>query len=241
MKYKHIKEAVFLSRPNRFIARVAVDGEIQTVHVKNTGRCREILLENVKVFLEDHGSDHNGRKTRYSLIAVVKEKAGQDSVPLLINIDSQAPNKAVGEALARGCIVLPGLTAPFACIKPETAFGTSRFDFYVEDREGKKAFIEVKGVTLEDGGIVRFPDAPTERGVKHVSELCIAGEQGFHAYVIFVIQMKGVSFFEPNEETHPAFGAALRRAQAEGVVILAYDCEVSPDGLQLSEPVEVRL
>lgn len=244
MKYKNIKEAVFLSRPNRFVAYAVVNGDKQTVHVKNTGRCRELLREGVKIYLEDHGEAQEGgksRKTRYSLVAVEKKSRSVKSGFRLVNIDSQAPNRTVGEALAGGGLILPGLKFPLRQIKPEVSYEASRFDFYVEDREGKRAYIEVKGVTLEDGGVVRFPDAPTERGVRHVRELCRAFETGFAAYIIFVIQMKGISHFEPNDDTHPAFGEALREAWDRGVVILAYDCDVTTDGMTLGDPVTVRL
>lgn len=241
MKYKKIKEAIFLSRPNRFIARVSVDGEEQIVHVKNTGRCKELLLEGVKIFLEDHGDGQRTRKTRYSLIALEKACPARKTGLRLINIDSYAPNRVVGEALANGSLNLPGLTFPFVQIKPEAAFGASRFDFYVEDREGTKAYIEVKGVTLEEGDVVRFPDAPTERGVKHIKELGRALDLGFLAYIVFVIQMKDVDHFEPNDETHPAFGTALREAGERGVVILARDCDVTADSMILGEPVFVKL
>lgn len=239
MEYNEIKEAVFLTRRNRFIAEVEIEGVKQTVHVKNTGRCRELLLEGVKVYLEDHGEAGTNRKTRYSLIAVEKhgDKAGSEA--RVVNIDSYAPNRVVGEALADGTILLPGFDTPYVRIKPETAYGASRFDFYVENSRGSKALIEVKGVTLEDGGIVRFPDAPTERGVRHINELCDALEKGFAAYLIFVIQMKDVIRLEPNDETHPAFGEALRKAFRRGVVVQAYDCDVTPGGMKIAEPVTV--
>lgn len=241
MKYKKVKEAFFLARPNRFTANVALDGEMQKVHVKNTGRCRELLHEGVRVFLEDHGEGHTSRKTRYSLITVEKKDCRMKSGTRLVNIDSQAPNQVVGEALADGRLMLPGFGSPLLRMKPEVKFGTSRFDFYVEDDEGNKAFIEAKGVTLEEDGIARFPDAPTERGVRHIRELCQALEQGLAAYMIFVIQMKQLCCFEPNDSTHPAFGEALREARDKGVVILAYDCDVTPDGITLREPVPLNL
>lgn len=241
MKYNDIREAVFLSRPNRFIAHAVVGGDKHTVHVKNTGRCRELLKEGAKVYLEDRGAQRENRKTRYSLVAVEKIDNGTKFGVRLVNIDSHAPNRVVGEALLGGSLKLPGMEYPFARIKPEAAYGASRFDFYVEDGRGTKAFIEVKGVTLEENGIARFPDAPTERGMRHVRELCHALDHGFFAYVIFVIQMKGVSSFEPNDETHPAFGEALWEAHDRGVVILAYDCDVRPDGMALGEPVPINL
>ncbi len=241
MKYNKIKEAVFLARPNRFIANVLVGGAMQAVHVKNTGRCRELLYEGAIIYLEDHEDNRKTRKTGYSLVAVEKCDEPEGSGTRCVNIDSYAPNRVVGEALANGAIALPGLNAPYNRIKPETTYGASRFDFYVEDAAGKKAFIEVKGVTLEEDGTARFPDAPTERGVKHVRELCAALDEGFAAYVIFVIQMKGVSVFEPNDATHPEFGEALRKASQKGVVVLAFDCAVTPADIEIDEPVRVSL
>ena len=241
MKYNKIKEAVFLSRPNRFIANVIVGGEMETVHVKNTGRCRELLLDGAIIYLEDHADNRRNRKTGYSLIAVQKRCETKGSGYQLVNIDSLAPNRVVGEGLADGSITLPGLRVPYNHIKPEVTYGASRFDFYVEDASGEKAFIEVKGVTLEEEGTARFPDAPTERGLKHVRELCGALDDGFAAYILFVIQMKGVSVFEPNDATHPAFGEALREAKEKGVVVLAYDCRVTPETIEIDEPVRVKL
>ena len=248
MEYNVVTEAVFLSRPNRFIAKVEVDGEIQTVHVKNTGRCKELLYEGAKIYLEDHLGQSGSRKTRYSLIAVEKnyeqeEVLDQFDQPKrrLVNIDSYAPNRVIGEALANGRIALPGFTGEMSKIKPEMTFGTSRLDFYIESNLGEKAYLEVKGATLEVNGAVRFPDAPTERGIKHIKELSLALEQGYLAYLIFVIQMKGAAYFEPNDETHAAFGEALREAGRKGVAVLAYDCNVTPRSIVLDEPVEVRL
>lgn len=254
MKYDKIKKARFIARPNRFIARVMVDGKEEMVHVKNTGRLKELLYEGVKVILEDHSNKMGSRKTRYSLIAVEKEvrlgKAGvclelQDSglerCFQYVNIDSQLPNKAVAEALISRTIKLPGLHSNLTVIKPEVSFGGSRFDFYLEGTQGEKAFIEVKGVTLEEEGVVRFPDAPTERGVKHVEELIKAVEQGFLAYVIFVIQMNGVLFFEPNDKTHLKFGQIVREAKDKGVHILAYECKVTEDSMVISKTVKVNV
>lgn len=241
MKYEAIREAVFLSRPNRFIAHAVVGGDKHTVHVKNTGRCRELFKEGAKIYLEDRGERGKNRKTRYSLVAVEKKDAGAKSGIRLVNIDSYAPNRVVGEALLAGILNLPGMEYPLVRVKAEAAYGTSRFDFYAEDRKGTKAFIEVKGVTLEERGVARFPDAPTERGVRHLGELCHALEHGFTAFIIFVIQMKGVFRFEPNDEMHLAFGNALREARDKGVVILAYDCDVQPDEMTLGEPVPVVL
>ena len=241
MKYKKIKEATFIARPNRFIARVFVDEKEETVHVKNTGRCRELLKPGARVYLEDYEGDLRSRKTRFSLVAVEKPCNDVKGGVRLVNMDSQAPNKVVGEGLATGAIALPGFEAGLSLIKSESTFGGSRFDFYVEGKEGEKAYIEVKGVTLEEDGVVRFPDAPTERGVKHIKELCKAMEEGFFAYVIFVVQMKDVSFFEPNDVTHAAFGEALREAASNGTQVLAYDCKVTPDSMEIGVPVEVQV
>ncbi len=237
MNYKRVKEGIFLSRPNRFIAHVEIDGMEEIVHVKNTSRCRELLIPGVTVYLEI--SENPARKTGFSLISVIKDGR-------LINIDSQAPNKVCGEALLSGALVLPGLHGPIVKIKPESTFGASRLDFYLEAQENlkaqvQKAFIEVKGVTLENKGVLRFPDAPTERGLKHVKELIKAAESGYLAYILFVIQMKEALYFEPNDDMHAAFGSALRQAEQKGVKILAYDCYVSPVEITLAKQVEVRL
>ncbi len=226
MKYGNICEARFISRPNRFIAKVMLNKEELTVHVKNTGRCRELLIENARVILEK--SSNPDRKTQYDLIAVYKGNT-------LINMDSQSPNKAVGEWLSAGEF----LKNP-TFIKPESTFGKSRLDFY-EENESEKAYIEVKGVTLEENGIARFPDAPTERGRKHLSELINARNQGFRAAVIFVIQMKGCHLFEPNYATDKPFAEELKRAYENGVDIIAVDCKVQPDGMTVDEKIEVKL
>ncbi|MDD4378077.1 MAG: DNA/RNA nuclease SfsA [Eubacteriales bacterium] len=233
MKYENIIEGNFISRPNRFIANVLVNGHSEKAHVKNTGRCRELLTDNAKIYLEDFADRMGKRKMRYSLISVLK---GQR----LINMDSQAPNKIIEEGLNTGKLCLPNMDE-INYVRRETSFGQSRFDFYVESIDGQKGFVEVKGVTLEDGGIVRFPDAPTDRGVKHVKELILAAKDGYRAYVIFVIQMKGVKWFQPNDDTHKEFGDALRSAKKQGVEVLAYDCIVGIDSLTLNEEVEVRL
>ncbi|WP_293719663.1 DNA/RNA nuclease SfsA [uncultured Phascolarctobacterium sp.] len=222
MQYKEIKQGYFLARPNRFIAHIEIEGQVEVCHVKNTGRCRELLTPRAVVYVECH--DDQKRKTKYSLIAV--KKGG-----LLINMDSQAPNKVVNEWLQGG-----GLVPAITLLKPECKHGTSRFDFYVETLQ-QKLFIEVKGVTLEENGIAMFPDAPTERGVKHLDELAQAVREGYAAAVIFVIQMRGVTCFKPNRRTHAAFAEALLRAQQAGVQVLAYDCKVTPDSLVLGEPV----
>lgn len=246
MKYGKIVKAKFIERENRFVARVELpDGEVSKAHVKNTGRCRELLLPGADVYLEDHASHMGNRKMRYSLIAV--RKAAEGGMQILINMDSQAPNKVVGEALADGRIRLPGFEDRMGQlrIKPETRFGDSRFDFYVEQTdaggEKQKAFIEVKGVTLEDDGHARFPDAPTERGVKHINELIRTREERYDAYIIFVVQMEGMKDVSPNYKTHPQFGEALAKAQKAGVKILAYDCLVEPDSLDVKGPVSFTL
>lgn len=245
MKYDKIVEAKFIERENRFVARVALpEGEVSRAHVKNTGRCRELLLPGADVYLEDHADRMGNRKMRYSLVAVRKAATGGRQI--LINMDSQAPNKVVGEALTDGRILLPGFeeSTDHLRIKPETRFGDSRFDFYVEqvspEGKGRKAFIEVKGVTLEDDGYARFPDAPTERGVKHINELIRAHEEGYDAYIIFVVQMEGIKDVSPNDETQPQFGEALAKARKAGVKILAYDCLVTPDSLKVKGPVSFK-
>ena len=220
MKYEKIAEAKFIKRENRFVAEVRLpDGETAKVHVKNTGRCRELLLPGSTVYLEDYDGRMGNRKMRFSLVAV--RKAVKDGSDLLINMDSQAPNKAVGEALSDDRIRLPGFEDQNLHIQPEVGYGDSRFDFYIE-AEGKRGFIEVKGVTLENDGHARFPDAPTERGIKHINELIRAHEEGYEAYLIFVVQMEGMKDVSPNDETHPQFGEALAKAEAAGVKILAY-------------------
>ena len=226
MHYSNIQRATFLRRPNRFIAYIEVDGREEVCHVKNTGRCRELLTDRATIYVEHH--DNPKRKTKYSLIAVEKGD-------LLINMDSQAPNKVVGEWLLE--------KEPFGkvtLLKPECTYGSSRFDFYLET-EAEKIFIEVKGVTLEEDGIVRFPDAPTERGVKHLEELCACVEAGYKAVVIFVVQMEGMQHFEPNEKTHPQFGEALRQARKAGVEVLAYECKVTPSSLEITKSIPVML
>lgn len=226
MRYPNIQKARFLARPNRFIARVLLGGEELTVHVKNTGRCRELLVPGAPVWLVR--SDNPARKTAYDLVAV--EKAGR-----LINMDSQAPNALFAE-WARASHFVPGLTL----LRPETTWGNSRFDFYWE-AGARRGFTEVKGCTLEKDGWTYFPDAPTERGVKHLEELARSRAEGFEAAVCFVIQMADVDGFSPNDRTHPAFGEALRRAADQGVEVLARQCAVSPGEIWMTDPVEIRL
>lgn len=240
MKYEKIIKGQFISRPNRFIAEVKLNQseEITRVHVKNTGRCRELLQPGSTVYLEDFTCRMGTRKMAYSLIGV--EKMLPDGQTLMVNMDSQAPNKVTAEALASGKIILPGM-GKLTEIRGEKTYGDSRFDFYVEDEDGRKGFIEVKGVTLEEDGVVRFPDAPTERGVKHLHELMKARSEGYMAYALFIVQMEGMRLFMPNDDTHPAFGDALREASAAGVDVLAYQCHVTKDTLEVTEPVAVQL
>jgi len=226
MKYERIETGRFLERPNRFIAYVEILGKTETVHVKNTGRCAELLVPGATVYVQK--SDNQERKTQWDLIAVEKGER-------MVNMDSQIPNKVVEEWLRAGNL-FPNATL----IKPESTYGKSRFDFYVEDGE-RKIFMEVKGVTLEDEGVVRFPDAPTERGVKHIEELMTAIKDGYEAYVFFVIQMKDVKYFAPNMKTHAAFGEALRKAKVAGVHILAYECHVESDSIEITKEVPIVL
>lgn len=215
MKYPNITAATFLKRPNRFIAEVEVNGRKETVHVKNTGRCKELLIPGCEVFLTEPGSP--GRKTRYDLVAVRKNTG------ILFNIDSQAPNKVVKEWLR---------TQDFDKVIPEYTYGNSRIDFYME-RGDEHYLMEVKGCTLEVDGIGYFPDAPTERGVKHLRELAAAAQNGCKAILTFVIQMEGVSEVRPNIEMHPEFGTAFEEAKASGVDILFLKCRVEPDSLMI--------
>lgn len=226
MKYRNITKGKFLSRPNRFIAQVELQGQVETVHVKNTGRCRELLIPGVEVILEK--SDNPSRKTGYDLIAVNKKGNW-------INMDSQIPNKAAEEWLMKGELFPEEIT-----VHREKTYGNSRFDLYVES-PCRKAFLEVKGVTLEEDGIARFPDAPTKRGVKHIQELIHCLEDGYEAYLLFVIQMKGIQRFEPNWKTHPQLGEALIQAREAGVKLLAYDCLVTEDSIVVENPVPILL
>lgn len=230
MKYSNIISGIFISRPNRFIANVMIDDKLELAHVKNTGRCKELLIPGVLVYLEKHNNPN--RKTKYSLIAVQKENT-------LINIDSQAPNKVLFEALKEG-FQLPGLKDKVTYLKPETTYKNSRFDIYLESKN-EKVFIEVKGVTLENDGVVLFPDAPTERGVKHIRELISAVEEGYLGYIVFIAQVKGIKYFTPNDSTDENFGIALREASNMGVNILAYDCLVEKDELKLNSQIQVCL
>lgn len=230
MKYNHIVKAKFLSRPNRFIAHCEVDGNDEVVHVKNTGRCRELLVPDATVYLSV--SDNPERKTKFDLVAVEKDT---DRGTILINMDSQAPNDAAYEWIASG-----GYFGVGATVRREVTYSRSRFDLYVEQGD-RRAFVEVKGVTLENDGVASFPDAPTERGIKHICELVDSMKDGFEAYILFVIQMKGIRAFTPNDNTHKAFGDALRNAAAAGVKILAYDCAVTPGEMLVDMPIDVEL
>ena len=230
MTYPNIRPGTFLRRPNRFIAHVEVDGVEEICHVKNTGRCRELLVPGAKVWLVESGNP--ARKTRFDLVAVEKVR-GKET--LLINMDSQAPNHIFRE-WAEGGNFRPGLKI----LRGETTFGNSRFDFYWEDSE-KRGFVEIKGVTLEHDGVVRFPDAPTERGVKHLEELMAAKAEGYEAAVCFVVQMEGMRWLEPNDATHPAFGEALRRCTAAGVEVFALECETAPGYVKAVREIPVKL
>ena len=281
MKYNQVVPGTFLQRPNRFIAHVLISGKEEVCHVKNTGRCRELLIPGCNVYCAV--SDNPQRKTKYDLIAVEKiiesqtifanagtpsqkiKRSPETNSTLLVNMDSQAPNAAVKEWLQSGA-------SPFGnidYIKPEYKYGNSRFDFYlecktetkrtgvssnstekteamqapteIETTRSRKIFLEVKGVTLEDNGVVLFPDAPTERGVKHVRELIRCHEEGFETYVLFVVQMERALYFTPNSKTHPQFADALCDAQKAGVQLLAYTCKVTPDEMKIDKELKVRL
>lgn len=230
MKYKNITRAKFLSRPNRFIARVEIEGREETVHVKNTGRCRELLISGCTVFLEK--SDNPERKTQYDLVAVEKKT---ESGSMLINMDSQVVNTAAAEWLPKS-----SLFSENAKFHREYTHKDSRYDFYIEDGE-RKAFLEVKGVTLEFDGAALFPDAPTERGIKHLRGLCEAIDEGYEAYVLFVIQMKPITHFSPNEKMHKAFADALRECREKGVNIIAMDCNITEDSIEIDSKVRIIL
>ena len=224
MKYQSMTEGRFVRRRNRFIAEVMVNGQCEAVPVRNTGRLKELFVENVPVLLEPASNPE--RKTRFSLVCVRKKEQW-------VNVDSAAPNQIVEEMVRSG-----RLFSDVTYIRREKTFGNSRFDLYVEHGE-QKHFIEVKGVTLEAGGTARFPDAPTERGIKHIRELIEAKKQGFLASIVFVIQMKGISYFEPNKENHPEFARVLKEAKDAGVEILAFDCKVTEDSIEGDQPVPV--
>jgi len=220
MIYENILPAVFVDRPNRFIAHVELNGKIEVCHVKNTGRCRELLIPGCRVYVQHQPSPT--RKTAYDLIAVEKGER-------LLNMDANAPNRVFNEYVRAGRF-----------LRAETTHGDSRFDFYLES-PGHRLFAEVKGVTLEDDGVMRFPDAPTERGVKHLEGLARCVQEGYEAWAVFVIQTENVRWMEPNRRTHPAFADALRQAAQAGVHLLALDCHTEPDRLEIRRPVEIRL
>lgn len=224
MKYRNIYKGIFIERPNRFIAICEIDGKKETCHVKNTGRCRELLVKGAAVYLEK--SFNSNRKTQYDLVSVQKNDR-------LINMDSQIPNYVVAESLDK---IFNGITY----VKQEYKYGNSRFDIYVETKTDK-IFVEVKGVTLEDNGVVRFPDAPTERGIKHLKELQKAVEEGYRACVVFLVQMQDVKYFEPNYETHPEFASELKKAHENGVEIFVYDSVVTPDEIIMNKKVEIKM
>ena len=226
MLYFNIHEGIFIDRPNRFIANVMIAGVPTVCHVKNTGRCRELLVPGARVLLEKSANPQ--RKTAYDLVKVYKGER-------LVNMDSNAPNTVFGEFLRAG-----GLGFVPELVKPEYSHGDSRFDFYFE-HNGKKAFAEVKGVTLENDNVARFPDAPTERGIKHLKGLIECVRQGFDAYAVFIIQMRGIERFEPAWDKHREFGLALQQAAASGVKVLAFDCNVTRDDLSIASPVPVKL
>ena len=226
MIYERIQKGRFLKRPNRFIAKIEINGKEETVHVKNTGRCAELLVPGAEVYVRK--SESAGRKTGWDLISVRKADR-------LINMDSQIPNKAALEWVRAGHLFQEEVQ-----VTPEKTYGNSRFDLYACS-DKRKAFIEVKGVTLEADNIARFPDAPTARGVKHLEELIHCMREGYEAYLLLVIQMKGITRFEPNWDTHREFGETLQKAKKAGVHILAYDCLVEPDGMEIQNPVPVCL
>lgn len=226
MQYNNIRQAVFIRRLNRFTAEIDVDGKAVLCHVKNTGRLKELLVSGAEIFIEAHSNPE--RKTKYSLIAV-KKSGG------FVNIDSQMPNKVFYEWAGSGKFI-DGISL----IKPEKTFGNSRFDCYLEAGE-RKIFVEVKGVTLERDGVALFPDAPTERGVKHLYELCECVRKGYEAFIVFVVQMKGVHSFSPNAETHKEFADALVKCREEGVHILCADCIVTPDSIVIDKEINVNL
>ena len=230
MRYSSCIPGTFLSRSNRFVAQVDLNGHTETCHVKNTGRCRELLIPGCRIYLVP--GSNPARKTKYDLVAVEKATAHG---PLLVNMDAQAPNRVFLEWAQSGHF-RPGLTL----LKPETTFGASRFDFYWETASDR-GFVEVKGVTLEEDGVVRFPDAPTLRGVKHLEELAAARQAGYQAALCFIVQLAGAKYVQPNDVTHPQFGQALRQAAAAGVEVFALGCSVTPDSLTAADPVPVRL
>ena len=232
MKYQNIVQATFIHRPNRFIAYCQIDDKTVIAHVKNTGRCQEILIPGTIVYLEYAPSPT--RKTAYSLIAARKGE-------YLINIDSQIPNYVALEGIKRGTLQLPNVTEEIVTLKKEVSYRSSRFDLYLETLSGQKIFVEVKGVTLERDGMVSFPDAPTKRGTKHIYELIEATKEGYCACILFVVQMSGVHYFTPNKEMDLDFATALLKAKEVGIHIMAYECAVTPNHIEIKAPIAVCL
>ncbi len=226
MVYENVKEGRFIKRPNRFLAYVELDGKIEACHVKNTGRCKELLIPDATVFVQE--SSNKNRKTKYDLISVYKGNR-------LVNIDSQVPNK-----MFHKWVMESEFFKDITLIKPEAKYKNSRFDFYIETKENK-IFVEVKGVTLEEDGVALFPDAPTERGVRHIHELISSLEEGYEAWIVFIIQMKDIRYFTPNIKTHQAFGTALKEARRRGVNIIALDSIVTKNSIKVGDFVKVRL
>lgn len=226
MKYENIRRAKFISRPNRFIANIELDGRMEICHVKNTGRCKELLTYNADIFVQEF--DSKIRKTNYDLISVYKGER-------LINMDSQVPNKVFGEWVKKS-----SMFENIKLIRPEQKYNNSRFDFYLK-ADDRKIFVEVKGVTLEEAGIVMFPDAPTERGLKHLNELSSCIDEGYEAYVVFIVQMKDVKYFTPNVKTHKEFADTLIEVRKKGVNIMALDCEVKEDSITAKDFVDIIL
>jgi len=224
--YKNIKEARFINRPNRFIANIEIEGKSQLCHVKNTGRCKELLTPGAKVFVQE--SDNFKRKTKYDLISIYKGD-------MLVNIDSSAPNKVFYEWLTDSDI-----KEDILFVKLEAQYKNSRFDFYIETAKSR-GFVEVKGVTLEKDGVALFPDAPTERGVKHLNELIDARQNGYAAWIIFIIQMQKVSYFMPNEAMHKTFSDALKAAQKQNVDMAALDCKVTRNSIIIENHIKIKL
>jgi sugar fermentation stimulation protein A len=232
MKYDEVVEAIFVSRLNRFIAEVDIKGVRHQVHVRNTGRCMELFIKGAKVYLEP--AKNPDRKTKYSLVALYKDE-------MLINIDSQIPNYVAKEAIYNNKYLAESL-GEVTFLKSEVTYGNSRFDLYYENNHlGTKGFIEVKGVTLEENQVAKFPDAPTTRGTKHINELIKSQQDGYKSYILFVVQLAPVNYFMPNDVTDPDFGEALRRAKDKGVTILCFDSVIKPDSIVLRKPIEVRL
>ncbi len=226
MKYENIRRAKFISRTNRFIANIEIDGKNEICHIKNTGRCKELLTHNADIFVQEF--DSKIRKTKYDLISVYKGER-------LINMDSQVPNKVFNEWVLKS-----SMFENIKLIKAEQKYNNSRFDFYIE-ADAKKIFVEVKGVTLEEGGVVMFPDAPTERGLKHLNELSHCIDEGYEAYLVFIVQMKNVEYFTPNVKTHKEFADALIKSNLKGVNIIALDCEVKEDSIAAMDFVDIKL